>query len=338
MAYLATMGARLIEMHRKLKPTGSILLHCDPTASHYLKMLMDSVFGEDAFLNEVIWKRSSAHNAARRWPRSRHHTFLFGRRPAHLEQNLSGIRPRLYRRLLYPLRFRWPPFAKVRLTGAGVRRGATGKPWRGIDVTEKGRHWSVPPEELERMDMEGKIHWPAKEDGMPMFKRYLDEQPGVPAQDIITDIPPMHNLTKERIGYPTQKPIELLERLITAASNEGDTILDPYCGCRTTIEAAERLNRKWIGIDVSYYAIRLVQRRLQANIRANFKVEVSGIPADFRSAKPWRRRIPMGFQQWAVDELGCQLWNDGKRAPIPELTARRGFMAVLIASASYSSM
>ena len=152
---------------------------------------------------------------------------------------------------------------RMDLTGAGVRHGETGESWRGIDVTAKGRHWAYPPSVLEKLDAQGKIHWPQKEGGMPRLKQYPEDLSGVPMQDIFTDIKPMHNLAAERLGYPTQKPEVLLERLILSSSNEGDVVLDPFCGCGTAVVVAQRLKRKWIGIDVTHLAINLIKVRLK---------------------------------------------------------------------------
>jgi len=220
MAYLAMMAIRLIELHRVLKPTGSLYLHCDPTASHYLKLLLDAVFGPANFLNEVVWKRTSAHSSAKRFGPVHDIIFFYGKSPRYVWNKAYQPYNEHYISEFYTHEDqdgrRW---RRSDLTGAGTRNGETGLSWRGIDVTAKGRHWAWPPSQLEVMDSEGLIHWPAKEGGMPMLKRYLDQQSGNPAQDIIDDIPPMHNLAEERLGYPTQKPVALLERLIAASSN-----------------------------------------------------------------------------------------------------------------------
>ena len=231
MAYLAMMAARLIETHRVLKSDGSLYLHCDPTASHYIKIILDAIFGPQNFLNEVIWKRTSAHSSAKRWGPV-HDVILFYRKgDTHIWNEIFQEYDQTYLDAFYThvdsdgLRWR-----RSDLTGAGTRNGETGKPWRGIDITRKGRHWAYPPSVLDEMDTQGKVHWPQKIGGMPMFKRYLAEQPGAPPQDVITDIRPLHNLSGERQGYPTQKPTTLLKRIISASSNNGDVVLDPFCG------------------------------------------------------------------------------------------------------------
>lgn len=314
MAYLAMMAARLIEIHRVMKPTASLYLHCDPTASHYLKIVLDAIFGPDRFLNEVIWKRTSAHSSAKRYGPVHDVLLFYGRGDSHIWNPLYQPYDPDYLATFFDQEDddgrRWK---RTDLTGAGTRNGETGLPWRGINITAKGRHWAYPPSELERLDRAGRVHWPTKEDGMPRLKQYPEDLPGVPLQDVWTDIRPLHNLSKQRLGYPTQKPLTLLERIIAASSKPGDVVLDPFCGCGTTVHAAQKLKRQWIGIDVSYYAVRLIQRRIRANFGSKLVIPISGIPADLASAEGLAEREPYGFQQWVVGELGCQLWNDGKK-------------------------
>ncbi len=316
MAYLAMMAIRLIELHRVLKPTGSLYLHCDPTASHYLKLLLDGVFGPENFRNEVIWKRTSAHSSARRFGPV-HDTLLFYSKSSKYVWN-KAHQPYSEK---YVSEFythvdadgrRW---RRSDLTGAGTRNGETGQVWRGIDVTAKGRHWAWPPSQLEVMDAEGRLHWPAKEGGMPMLKRYLDEQPGNPAQDIIDDIPPMHNLAEERLGYPTQKPSALLERIIAASSNEGDVVLDPFCGCGTAVDAAQKLGRQWIGIDVTHLAIHLIEKRMRDRYGSDLKFEVHGTPKDLGSARDLAARDKHQFELWALAQVDAVPWKGGRKGP-----------------------
>jgi site-specific DNA-methyltransferase (adenine-specific) len=304
-AYLAMMTARLIELRKKLKPAGSLYLHCDPTASHYLKIILDAVFGPEGFRSEVIWKRTSAHSGAKRYGPVHDVLLYYARSGTHVwNPQFQDYDPQ-YVEAFYthrdPEGRRW---RRSDLTGAGVRNGETGKPWRGIDVTAKGRHWSCAPQDLDRMDAEGRIHWPRKAGGMPMLKRYLDDQPGTPLQDVWTDIPPMHNLAAERLGYPTQKPLKLMERIIQASSNPGDVVLDPFCGCGTTVHAAEALGRKWIGIDVTHYAVSLIENRI-ADAFPDAKVEVIGRPRDMEAARHLAARNRHQFQWWATWLLGA---------------------------------
>jgi DNA modification methylase len=319
LAYLAMMAPRLVELRRVMKPTASIYLHCDPTASHYLKMLMDAVFGPEQFLNEIVWKRTSAHSSARRYGPI-HDTLLFYSRsdefqwhPQYQPYDDSYLNA-FYTHVSADGR-RW---RRSDLTGAGIRHGETGKVWRGIDVTAKGRNWFVPPSQLDRLDKEGKIHWPLKNGGVPMLKRYADEQPGVPLQDMWSDIPPLHNLAAERLGYPTQKPEALVERILAASSREGDVVLDPFCGCGTTIAAAERLTqkRRWIGIDITHLAIGLIRHRLRDahgdGIESTY--QVIGEPASLPDAEELARSDPYQFQWWALGLVGARPADQKKGA------------------------
>ena len=306
MAYLTMMAQRMEELHRVLKPTGSIYLHCDPTASHYLKLLLDAIFDGSNFRSEIIWKRTSAHSSANR-PGPVHDTILmYARSAEHLWNNQYQPYDEEYLNTFFemtdPDGRKWK---RMDLTGAGIRHGATGRPWRGIDITEKGRHWAYPPSVLEEFDAKGMIHWPKREGGMPRLKQYADEMPGVPVQDVWTDIRPIHNLARERLGYPTQKPEALLERIIKASSNEGDVVLDPFCGCGTAVAVAERLKRRWIGIDLTHLAISLMKHRL----RDTFGTELSeyavvGLPEDVESARALATESEHNgryqFEYWAL--------------------------------------
>lgn len=280
-AYLVAMAVRLIELHRVLRPTGSLYLHCDPTASHYLKTILDQIFGPGNFRNEIVWKRTSAHSSAKRWGPV-HDVILFYTKGEEYTWNTlhqaygEGYLEREYR--FQDDRGRYAP---ADLTGAGEREGDSGRPWRNIPPT-KGRHWALPKreklppwvkapenwegmtaqEKLDFLDEVGLIHWP-KKGKMPYLKRYLETRKGIPVQDVILDIPPLSPTSKERLGYPTQKPLALIERIVHVSSNPGDTVLDPFCGAGTTLVAAQRLGRGWIGIDESPLAIALTQGRLE---------------------------------------------------------------------------
>jgi DNA methylase/Restriction endonuclease len=168
----------------------------------------------------------------------------------------------------------------------------------------KGRHWAYSKDNLDRMYADGRIEF--RSTGMPVYKRYLDEQPGVPLQDVWTDIR-LTSADKERLGYPTQKPVALLERIITASSNPGDVILDPFCGCGTTVDAAQRLNRQWIGIDITFIAIDLIEKRLQdrfPGIAGTY--ETFGIPRDMEGAQALFKRSPFDFERWAVSRINAR--------------------------------
>ncbi|MCV0395917.1 MAG: site-specific DNA-methyltransferase [Rhizobiaceae bacterium] len=331
MAYLVMMTVRLRQLYRALKPTGSLYLHCDPTAAHYIKIILDAVFGAQNFRSEVIWKRTGAHGRAKRWGPVHDNIFFYSVSEHYTWNRTYEEYDREYVEKFYNKEDAFGRFQAITLDGPGKRGGSSGAQWRGVNPTEKGRHWELPPdrslpswfvkpigydkmnvqERLDLLDAAGLIAWPDKGTN-PRFKRYLSVSEGNPVQDVITDIGPLSSHAKERVGYPTQKPVALLERIIKASSNKGDVVLDPFCGCGTTVHAAENLNRQWIGIDVSYYAIRLISRRLRSVVGPG-KLKIGGIPADYTSAEALADRDPYGFQQWIVGELGCQLWNDGKK-------------------------
>ena len=271
-SYLIMMAVRLLDMRRVLKSTGSIYLHCDPTASHYLKVTMDAIFGRRNFRNEVIWRRTSAHNNAKSYGRVHDVLLFYTVSNSYVWNRQYTAYDPQYVEMFFDMEDsdgrRWK---LMDLTGAGItRNGKTGLPWRGIDVTAKGRHWGYTPETLDQMDAKGRVHWPKKPGGMPRLKQYPEDIQGVPLQDVITDIRPIHNLSKDRLGYPTQKPIALLERIILASSDPGDLVLDPFCGCGTTLVAADRLQRQWAGIDLSPLAAKLVLKRLREDRGALF--------------------------------------------------------------------
>lgn len=300
MAYLAMMAARLLELHRVLKSTGSLYLHCDPTASHYLKIILDGIFGPTNFRSEVVWKRTSAHSSARRYGPVHDVLLFYSKSDAYVWNDVRQAYDEDYIDAFFthkdPDGRRW---RRADLTGAGVRNGDSGKPWRSIDVTSKGRHWAVQHAELEKMDAENRIHWPKKEGGVPQRKRYMEELPGMPVQDIIDDIRPLHNISGERLGYPTQKPVALLERILSVSSNPGDVVLDPFCGCGTTIHAAQRMGRRWIGIDITHLAISLIEKRLR-DAFPGIAFEVHGTPKDLDGARALAERDKYQFQWWAV--------------------------------------
>ena len=280
MAYLTMMAQRMVELHRVLKDTGSIYLHCDPTASHYLKLLMDSIFGADNFRNELIWKRQSAHSDARGYG-SVHDTILFYAKTNNFLWNPS-FQP--YDSEYVEQYYRYSDadgrrFMSGDLGASGLQGGGYEYEWKGIT-----RIWRVPVETMERLEQENRIFY--TRNGFPRIKRYLDESKGNPVQDVCADIQSLRSWHTERLGYPTQKPEALLERIVSASSNEGDVVLDPFCGCGTAIAAAERLNRRWIGIDITHIAITLIRHRLQDTFKDDLKpFEVLGQPQDVASAQ-----------------------------------------------------
>lgn len=311
-AYFVAMAIRLVELRRILKPTGSIYLHCDPTASHYLKVILDAIFGHKGFCNEIIWQRTSSHNSAKRYGRI-HDVILF------YSVSSDFIWNKQYTKYSDAQLGRYKTNANGRLykaenLTAERRNSKSGKfEWRG---TKPGpsRGWAYEIDQLEKWWREGRIL--TRRDGTPRLDGlivYRDEMRGQLLQDMWTDIPRVPNVSFERLGYPTQKPVDLLKRIITSSSNKGEVVLDPFCGCGTTSEAAQDLKRNWIGIDISYYAVRLIEKRIRLKFPGAPPVPIDGIPADLKSAEALADNDRYGFQQWVVGELGCQLWNDGKK-------------------------
>jgi len=313
MAYLAMMAPRLVELHRVLKPTGSLYLHCDPTASHYLRMLLDGIFGAEHFQNELVWKRTSARSDSHRWNHI-HDTILFYSMSENFTWNTqytpydAAYTAKFYQHVEPGTGRR---YASDNLTAAGTREGSSGKPWHGINVKRKGIHWKYTIQGLEALDKEGRIIWPEKPGGVPRYKRYLDEMPGLAVQSVITDIPPLSAQSAEKLGYPTQKPVALLERIVAVSSNKGDLVFDPFCGCGTTIHAAQKLGRQWIGIDVTYLAINLIKRRLKDAFGDDVHYEERGQPTDFGSAKALAELDKWQFQQWALSLIDARPRTDG---------------------------
>jgi len=307
LAYLAMMAPRLVDLRRVLKPTGSLYLHCDPTASHYLKLLLDAVFEPNQFLSEIAWKRTGSHSSARRWGPVHDIIFFYARQAGDHVWNrpyvpLSEEHMKHHYRLADTEGRR---YEHGELTGPGTRKGRSGVPWRGFDVTSLGRHWTTTVENLEVMYQEGRIYLPA-DGGWPRLIRYEDESKGRAVGDIWEDIPPLNMKARERLGYPTQKPVALLERIIEASSNSGDVVLDPFCGCGTTIEAAQRLGRRWIGIDVTHLAIGLIKTRLRDAFGDMARYEVVGEPTTAEDATALAETDKYQFQWWALGLVGAR--------------------------------
>jgi DNA modification methylase len=319
LAYLAMMAPRLIELRRVLDDDGSIYLHCDPTASHYLKMLMDSVFGPEHFRSEIVWKRSSAHSDTKQGRKIHghiHDVILF-----YTKSDLWTWNP------LYT------PYDQEYIDGfyKHIEEG-TGRRYRldnltaarpGGDVSYefygtrpyKGRYWAYSRETMEKLRSEGRLYFP-KNGGTPSYKRYLDEMPGVPLQDVWTDIRPIAPQAAERLGYPTQKPEALLDRIIQCSSNQDDVVLDPFCGCGTAIASAQRLKRRWIGIDITHLAINLIKSRLQdtfgEEVRSTYRV--IGEPVTVPDAAQLAEEDPYQFQFWALGLVGARPHEQKKGA------------------------
>ena len=315
LAYLSMMAPRLVDLRRVLKPTGSLYLHCDPTASHYLKLLLDAVFGPEKFRNEIIWKRTTAHSSAKKFAPV-HDVILYyanGAKPtwnAPRSEYEEEYLDRYYKFDDGDGRLYW----RADLCAAGVRHGSSGKPWRGFDVAAKGMHWKFKTETLDVLDTEGRIYWPKGGTGWPQYKRYRDELKGKAVADIWDDIDRINPVGAERLGYPTQKPVALLERIISASSSEGDVVLDPFCGCGTTIAAAQKLGRRWIGIDVTHLAIGLIKTRLRDAYGDEVKYDVVGEPTTIEGARELAETDPYQFQWWALGLVGARPTNQKKGA------------------------
>jgi DNA modification methylase len=307
MAYLIYMVQRLLYMKSLLKSTGSVYLHCDPTASHYIKIMMDGIFGHGNFRNEVIWKRTSAHSSAKRYGPV-HDVLLFYSKSDKFTWNAQyqPHDPTYIASHYRSVDAKGRNYTLSDLTAAGVRKGSSGQQWRGFDPTGKGNHWKFTIENLERLDTEGRIYWSKREGSWPRYIRYLDEVKGTPLQDIWTDIPPVNAMAADRLGYPTQKPLDLLKRIIVASSNRGDVVFDPFCGCGTTIYAAHETERTWVGCDIAILAIKLIREMLAERYRLaeDKHFVVSGIPESVEQAEALFQQDPFQFQHWAVERIG----------------------------------
>ncbi len=302
MAYLVMMAARLVELHRVLKPTGSLYLHCDPTASHYLKIVLDAIFGPKSFRNEIVWKRSFAHSDVKQGAKQpgRLHDILFfySKDPRHWTWNpVYTPYSEDYIKSMYSYveEGTGRRFQPVTLTAAKPG-GDTSYEWKGKRPPD-GRYWAFSRANMQKLEDAGKIYY--SRTGTPRLKQYLDEQLGVHIQSIWDDIPPVTSQAAERLGYPTQKPLKLLERIVTTSSNPGDVVLDPFCGCGTAIAAAQKLERRWIGIDVTHLSVALMKYRLQ-DMFPGVEIEVVGEPEDLGGARQLAQDGRYQFQWWAL--------------------------------------
>ena len=338
LAYLAMMAPRLVELRRVLKPAGSLYLHCDPTASHYLKMLMDAVFGPKYFRSEIVWKRSSAHSDTKQGRKIHGHIhdiiFFYTKGKEWTWNEVYTAYDESYVGRDYRLvdedgrHFRRGDLTAARPGGDTeyewrVKKHASVKerwiadldnehlkPKPGWEYTGvrpyEGRYWAYSKANMEDFARDGRLRHTFA--GRPEYKRYLDEMPGVPLQDIWTDIEPINAVAQERLGYPTQKPEALLARIIEASSNEGDVVLDPFCGCGTTIAAAQALGRQWIGIDVTNLAITLIRHRLKDAYGDDVEqtYQVIGEPVSVPDAEALAASDPYQFQWWALGLVGAR--------------------------------
>ena len=321
-SYLCMMAVRLLEMRRVLKESGSIYLHCDPTASHYLKLLMDSIYGARNFMAEITWKRTSAHSDSRTFGNVADTILFYGD-----QININEIRVP-YEQAYVDRYYRYNdndgrgPYTLDNMTSPNPRPNLTYE-WRGYPPPVKG--WRYSEETMTKLDEEGRIWYPDKPRQRPRLKRYLNEMPGNVVDNVWTDISPINSQAKERVGYPTQKPLALLERIIRASSNEGDVILDPFCGCATACVAAENLGRQWVGIDISPKAVELVNVRLQQSMGSLFHNRLvtarTDIPrrTDIDTPRPYRQNKHVLFGQQEGRCRGCRTAFDFRHLEVDHL-------------------
>ncbi len=317
MAYLTMMANRLMELHRVLKVTGSLYLHCDTTASHYLKLVLDAVFGKANFRNEITWKRRPGMSSAV------HESVRFG-----ICTDIIFFYAKTDEALFYPqynrdsaeyLKYIEEFFTHVDKDGRHYQATSLTNPayrpnlkyeYKGYKPPENG--WMITKEKMTQWDKEGRIYFPKSKAGRLRRKSYADELKGMPIQNLWTDIEAIGAHAQERLGYPTQKPLALLERIIQASSGKGDIVLDPFCGCGTAIHAAQKLGRKWIGIDITHLAISLVEKRLR-DAFPGIKFDVHGTPTDIDGARDLAQRDKYQFQWWACSLVNAQPYQGKKK-------------------------
>lgn len=299
-AYIVAMAPCLGEVYKKLTDQGSLYIHCDPAASHYLKIVLDHIFGPENFRNEIIWKRTHAHSSSRRYGPV-HDSILFYSKSARYSWNPIYSQYRTeYIEQFFTQEDERGRFQLITCTAPGDRTGTRAHyVWRG-KLPPPGRHWAWKTEQMEEFEREGKLVYSST--GTPRLKRYVSDGAGVPMQDVWTDINRLDAHSEERVGYETQKPVALLERIISASSQVGDLVLDPFCGTGTTLVAAERLKRQWIGIDSSLLASSLALARLRQVV--HFKhISLKGFPSDRAQALALLEREPASFGLWGMSML-----------------------------------
>jgi site-specific DNA-methyltransferase (adenine-specific) len=305
LAYLSMMAPRLVELHRVLKETGSLYLHCDPTASHYLKLLLDAVFGYAQLRNEIIWKRTVSHNNVRNRFGDETDTILF---------YTKGDRPTFNRQ--------YRPYSHEYIASHYAQLDEKGRRYTTRDLRNPGirpnlhyeykgykphpNGWAISLEKMKEYDAKGLLYFPPDKEGRIRLKRYLDEMPGTPMGTVWDDILPLNSQAQERLGYPTQKPEALLDRIVLASSNPGDVVLDPFCGCGTAIASAQRLGRHWVGIDITHLAINLIKKRLADTYPAGVPYTVVGEPTTVEDAEQLAREDPYQFQWWSLGLVGAR--------------------------------
>ncbi len=327
MAYLVMMAARLVELHRVLKPTGSLYLHCDPTASHYLKLILDTVFGPQHFRNEIVWQRTNVHSDSKTWSQVSDIIFFYTRSAAftwnppyaphserHLQTKYANVDENGRRYML------------DNMTSPNPRPNMMYE-WKGHTSPANG--WRYSRETMARLDAEGRIWYPDDKSKRPRLKRFLDEMPGTLIGNIWTDINPINSQAAERLGYPTQKPLALLERIISASSNPGDIVLDPFCGCGTTVAAAQKLGRRWIGIDITHLSIALQKYRLKEMFGNAAEFQVIGEPVTLDDARQLATDDRFQFQWWALSLIRARPYGGEAGSKTGKKGADRGIDGVI---------
>jgi site-specific DNA-methyltransferase (adenine-specific) len=327
MAYLVMMAQRLHELRRVLKPTGSLYLHCDPTASHYLKIILDAVFGPDRFANEIIWLRTLGKGLMTRRLPTNHDVILSyeagQRRYWDADALFAPYDPDdIPASIAAKYTLRDPSGRLYQLTS--LINPSPDRPNLTYEFLGVTKVWRWSRDRMERAYNAGLIEQTAP-GRVPRYRRYLDEQRGMPLGDVWTDIPPLNSQAHERLGYPTQKPVKLLDRLIRAATAKDYVVLDPFCGCGTTVAAAQAAGRQWIGIDVAYHAIRVIEDRL-ADMPGKTEYDLGGIPRDFASAVRLAERDKYQFQWWANYLVGVQALKEIRKGPDRGIDGQMFFM------------
>ncbi|MBD2763565.1 restriction endonuclease subunit M [Kocuria sp. cx-116] len=311
MAYLVMMAPRLYELRRVLKQTGSLVLHCDPTMSHYLKVLLDSMFGVENLRNELIWQRTGSKALQSQRLSNNHDVLLvygksdrakWNKNAAYVPYDINDLPPKTAAKYSHVEPGTGRRYRLDNLTNPNHDRPNLTYEFLGVTKV-----WRWTKERMQKAYEDGLV-MQTKPGRIPQLKRYLDERAGLPLHDVWTDIPPLNSQAAERLGYPTQKPLALLERLIKLMTNEGDVVLDPFCGCGTTVDAAQKLGRKWTGIDITYISVDLIIKRLMATHGQSVmnEVDVDGIPYDIQSAQRLFDRSPFDFERWAVSMIHAQ--------------------------------
>ena len=300
MAYLTMMAVRLIELRRVLKPAGSLYLHCDPTASHYLKIVLDAIFQPGFFRNEISWRRSQPKSHATvNFPNCRDIILRYSKSEAVTFNKVYGLHDPEYIKNFY----RFTDASGRRYQLDNLLNPNKDRPNLNYEFLGVTRVWRWTKERLIHQSRPGAV---------PRLKRFLDEMPGQPISDDWDDIEHLHATNRETLGYPTQKPVALLERIVTASSNEGDVVLDPFCGCGTTLHAAAKLNRRWIGIDITHLAINLIRKRLNGAF-PELAFDVVGVPKDIDGARALAAQDKYEFQKWVLSMLDAVPYKGGKK-------------------------